>query len=44
MLRRLKQLLPQRWITLHDKAALEGSRRAEEDIIRLQNNAPLHGA
>jgi glycosyltransferase involved in cell wall biosynthesis len=43
MLRRVKQLLPQRWISLHDKAALEGTRRAEEDIIRLQNNAPLHG-
>jgi glycosyltransferase involved in cell wall biosynthesis len=41
--RRVKQLLPRGWISLHEQAVLEGRRRAQEDIIRLQSNAPLHG-
>ena len=43
LIRRAKQLLPRRWITLYERAALEGTRRAEEDIIRLQSKAPLQG-
>ena len=43
MLRRIKQLLPRRWITLYERAVLEGTRRAEEDILRLQRNSPLRG-
>ena len=43
LIRRAKQLLPRRWITLYEQAYLEGTRRAEEDIIRLQSNAPLQG-
>ena len=43
VIRRVKQLLPRGWITLHERAVLEGTRRAEEDIIRLQSNAPLQG-
>ena len=41
--RRFKQLLPRGWIPLHEQAVLEGTRRAEEDIVRLQRNTPLHG-
>jgi glycosyltransferase involved in cell wall biosynthesis len=43
MLRRIKQLLPRRWITPYERAVLEGTRRAEEDILRLQRNSPLRG-
>ena len=43
VIRRVKQLLPRRWITLYEQAVLEGTRRAEEAIIRLQRNAPLQG-
>jgi hypothetical protein len=42
VIRRVKQLLPRGWIPLHEQAVLEGRRRAEEDIVRLQSNAPLH--
>ena len=43
ILRRVKQLLPRTLVTLHERAVLEGARRAERDIIRLQSQAPLHG-
>ena len=43
ILKRVLPLLPQRWITLQERAVLEGTRRAERDIIRLQSRAPLHG-
>jgi glycosyltransferase involved in cell wall biosynthesis len=43
LIRRVKLLLPGRWITLSEHASLEGMRRAEEDIVRLQSNAPLQG-
>jgi glycosyltransferase involved in cell wall biosynthesis len=43
VIRLAKRLLPRRWITLYERAVLEGTRRAEEDIIRLQRNAPLRG-
>lgn len=43
VIRRAKRLLPRRWITLYERAALEGTRRAEEDIMRLQSKAPLRG-
>ena len=43
VIRRAKRLLPRRWITLYEQASLEGTRRAEEDIMRLQSNAPLRG-
>ena len=43
LIRRVKQLLPRGWINLSEQAALEGARRAEEDIRRLQSNAPLQG-
>ena len=41
--RRFKQLLPRGWIPLHEQAVLEGTRRAEEDIVRLQRNTPCTG-
>jgi glycosyltransferase involved in cell wall biosynthesis len=43
VIRRAKRFLPHRWTTLYERAALEGTRRAEEDIIRLQSNVPLRG-
>jgi hypothetical protein len=43
LIRRVKLLLPRRWLTLSEQAALEGTRRAEQDIVRLQSNAPLQG-
>jgi hypothetical protein len=43
MLRRIKQLLPRRWIPVYERAVLEGTRRADEDILRLQRNSPLRG-
>ena len=43
ILKRVLPLLPQRLITLQERAVLEGTRRAERDIIRLQSRAPLHG-
>ena len=43
LIRRVKQLLPRGWINLYEQAALEGTRRAEEDTRRLQSNAPLRG-
>jgi glycosyltransferase involved in cell wall biosynthesis len=43
MLKRVKQLLPEPWTSLYEKAVLEGTRRAEEDILRLQRNSPLRG-
>ena len=43
LIRRVKLRLPRRWITLYEQAVLEGARRAEADIIRLQSNAPLQG-
>ena len=42
-IRRVKQVLPRRWITLYERAGLEGTRRAEKDIMRLQSKAPLRG-
>ena len=43
IIERVKQLLPRRWVSLHERAVLEGTRRAERDIVRLQSQAPLHG-
>jgi hypothetical protein len=43
LIRRVKLLLPRRWITLYERASLEGTRRAEDDVMRLQSKAPLHG-
>ena len=43
VIRRVKRLLPRRWMTLYEQAALEGTRRAEEDIVRLQSSVPLQG-
>jgi glycosyltransferase involved in cell wall biosynthesis len=43
VMKRVKLLLPHGWITLYERAALEGTRRAEEDIIRLKSNSPLQG-
>jgi glycosyltransferase involved in cell wall biosynthesis len=43
VIRRVKLVLLRRWITLYEQASLEGARRAEEDIVRLQCNAPLQG-
>jgi glycosyltransferase involved in cell wall biosynthesis len=43
LIRRVKLLLPRRWLTLSEQAGLEGTRRAEQDIVRLQSNAPLQG-
>jgi glycosyltransferase involved in cell wall biosynthesis len=42
VIRRVKRLLPRR-IPLYERASLEGTRRAEEDIMRLQSKAPLRG-
>jgi glycosyltransferase involved in cell wall biosynthesis len=43
VIKRVKLLLPRGWITLYERAALEGTRRAEKDISRLRSNAPLPG-
>ena len=43
IIKRVKQFLPQRSITLHEKAVLERTRRAGLEIIRLQGNVPLNG-
>jgi glycosyltransferase involved in cell wall biosynthesis len=40
LIRRVKLLLPRRWITLYEQASLEGTQRAEEDIMRLRSQAP----
>ena len=43
IIEQVKQLLPRRWVSLHERAVLEATRRAERDIVRLQSQAPLHG-
>jgi glycosyltransferase involved in cell wall biosynthesis len=39
----VKLLLPRGWITLCERASLEGTRRAEKDIVRLRSNARSQG-
>jgi glycosyltransferase involved in cell wall biosynthesis len=39
LIKRVKQLLPRCCFSLYEQALLEGARRAEEDIRRLQSNA-----